>query len=63
LKETLRYPLPGSSTLQHWAANIHLRHGVLEDVLQVMEIAGNVKSNFQRTTVLCFDEMKVSGTY
>jgi hypothetical protein len=28
-----------------------------------MEIAGNVKSNFQRTTVPCFDEMKVSGTY
>uniref|UniRef100_A0A1Y1K3A3 Uncharacterized protein n=1 Tax=Photinus pyralis TaxID=7054 RepID=A0A1Y1K3A3_PHOPY len=63
LREKLHYPLPGLSTLQRWAASPNLRSGILEDVLSIMGTAGQTKSNINRTTVLSFDEIKISSLY
>lgn len=63
LREKLHYPLPGISTLQHWAANINLRNGILEDILRIMDISGQAKSKLFRVTVLSFDEVKISSVY
>lgn len=59
----MKYPLPGVSTLQRWAGNIDLRSGVLHDVLRIMETVANDKNDFQRVTVLSFDEIKVKAMY
>ena len=63
LRQKLHYPLPGLSTLHQWAVNINLRSGYLEDVLKIMNTVGKEKSEIQRTTILCFDEMKVASIY
>jgi hypothetical protein len=63
LRETLKYPLPGLSTLQSWASNLQLRNGLVKDVLRIMESSGKLKTDLQRVTVLLFDEVKVASTY
>lgn len=60
-RKKLKYPLPGISTLQHWAANIDLRRGLLRDILNMMNLYGKNKTDRQRLTVLSFDEIKVSS--
>lgn len=61
MRETLKYPLPGISTLQSWAAHVDLRHGVLKDILKIMSISGQEKSALEKLTILSFDEIKVSS--
>lgn len=63
LREKIHYPLPGLSTLQHWAANMSIRSGILEDVVRIMGIAGRSKTEIHKLTVLSFDEVKVSSVY
>lgn len=63
MRNTIKYPLPGLSTLQQWAANINLTNGILEDVLSVMETAGKTKPYRYKATVLSFDEVKVTSLY
>lgn len=59
LRGTLKYPLPGISTLQRWAANMNLKRGILHDILKVMETVGSATTDEYRVTVLSYDEMKV----
>ncbi|KAI5704495.1 hypothetical protein M8J75_006003 [Diaphorina citri] len=61
LRGTLKYPLPGLSTLRTWACNIDVRSGVLSDVMKIMDASGLSKSALQRCTVLSFDEMKITS--
>lgn len=63
LCDTLKYPLPGISTLQSWAANLNLRSGILQDVFNIMDVSGKPKNELKRLTVLSFDEVKVCSTY
>lgn len=63
LREKLKYPLPGISSLQRWASNINMRHGLLQDVLRVMGVMGQTINEFERVTVLQYDEMKVASLY
>lgn len=49
--------------MQQWAANINLTHGILEDVLNVMETAGKIQPYRFKATVLSYDEVKVSSFY
>lgn len=63
LRNTLKYPLPGISTLQKWATHINLKSGLLKDVLRVMFTAGKSNTELQRVTVLSYDEMKVCSVY
>ena len=63
LRQTLHYPLPGISSLQRWASNLNLRMGILPEVIRIMKIMGHTLSNFEKVTVLSYDEMKVSSIY
>lgn len=47
--------------MQVWATHINMCHGILEDVLQIMKMAGKDLDEMGRLTVLSFDEMKVSS--
>lgn len=58
----MNIPLPGISSLQRWASNLSLRQGVLPDVIQIMDVAGQNMNNFEKTTVLSYDEMKIAST-
>lgn len=63
LRDTLKYPLPCISSLQKWASKIDVRHGILNTVLSFMNIAGQEMTNFEKCTILSFDEMKVNSVY
>lgn len=63
LRKTLKYSLPGISTLQKWASNIDLRHGLLHDVFQIMKIGGETMTRIEKVVILSFDEMKVDSLY
>jgi len=52
----------GISSLQRWAKNIGMRNGILHDVLKIMKINGNTLQNYEKLTVLMFDEMKIATT-
>ncbi|XP_035206866.1 uncharacterized protein LOC118181783 [Stegodyphus dumicola] len=62
VRNKLQYPLPGVSSLRRWARTIEMRHGLLSSILRIMEVAGENLDNFQRLTVLSFDEIKVEKT-
>lgn len=63
VRQTLKYPLPGLSTLQRWASNINLNKGILKDVLHNMKVIGNTKTDVQIVTVLVYDKIKAAATY
>lgn len=50
------------SSLQRWAKSINMRNGVLEDVLNIMKLNGDGLQEYQKLTVLMFDEVKISTT-
>lgn len=39
-----------------------MRNGVLEDVLKVMKLNGDILQDYEKFTVLMFDELKISST-
>lgn len=59
IKNKLHYPLPGLSSLRRWAAKININQGLLRDVLSLLKLAGEDKTEFERTVVLQFDEVKI----
>lgn len=61
VRQSLKYPLPGISTLQSWASNVDLQHGILKDILKVMQVCGKEKTDFEKITVLSYDEVKVAS--
>lgn len=64
VRNTLKFPLPHQSTLQKWAAKLNFKgKGLLEDVINFMNIAGMKMTDFDCITVLQFDEMKVNSIY
>lgn len=52
----------GLSSLQRWAKCIDMRSGILDDVLKIMKLSGDSMQNYEKLTVLMFDEVKVSST-
>lgn len=63
LRTVLKYPLPGVSTLQRWGSKINMRKGILTDILRFMKLFGESLNEFEKLTVLSFDEMKVCSLY
>ncbi|KAB0804485.1 hypothetical protein PPYR_01455 [Photinus pyralis] len=63
LRETLKYPLPGISSLQRWASRLDLRQGLLMNVLKFLEIGGNNLTEFEKVCIIQFDEVKVNSVY
>lgn len=52
----------GLSCLPRWAKTIDMRNGVLQDVLKIMKLNGETLNDYEKLTVLMFDEVKVSYT-
>jgi len=52
----------GIASLQRWAKNIDLKHGVLGDVLEIIKLNGESMQSYEKLTVLMFDEVKVAST-
>jgi len=47
----------GLSSPQRLAKSIDLRHGILEDVLKIKKLNGDSMQNYEKMTVLMFDEV------
>ncbi|CAI6358180.1 unnamed protein product [Macrosiphum euphorbiae] len=62
VKDELHYPLPGLSSLQRSAKNIDMRNGIREDVIRMMKLNGDTLQDYEKLTVLMFDEVKISST-
>ncbi|XP_056647325.1 uncharacterized protein LOC130451987 [Diorhabda sublineata] len=62
LRNKLHYSLPGLSSLRRWASQLNLNQGILKDVLFLLKLAGESFSDFERTVVLQYDEVKVKKT-
>lgn len=62
LRSKLNYPLPSLSTLRKWALKINVSEGILKDVFLMLKLAGEGFSDFEKTVVLQFDEVKVKST-
>jgi len=52
----------GLSSLQRWAKSMNMRNGVLKDVLNIMKLTGDGLQDYQKLTILMFDEVKISIT-
>jgi Transposase protein len=63
VKNKLKYPLPGLSTLRRWALKININEGILNDVFKFLSLAGENLTDFERTVVLAFDEIKLKSIY
>jgi len=63
LNNTLKYPLPSLSSIKRWANRIHIRCGILTDVMKFLNIAGETMSSFEKTLVISFDEIKVKSVW
>lgn len=61
VKEKLHFPLPGLSSLRRWASKLKISNGILTSVLEFMQLAGESMNDFEKTVVLCFDEVKVQN--
>lgn len=60
LRIVKKIPLPCVQTLRNWSANFNVQHGLLEDVLQIMQRKGKT-SVINELTVLSFDEVYISN--
>jgi hypothetical protein len=61
VKSTLQFPLPGLSSLRRWASKLKITNGILTNILKFMQLAGESMNDFEKTVVLCFDEVKVKN--
>jgi hypothetical protein len=61
LRNKLHYPLPSLSSLRKWASQIDVSQGILKDVLLMLSLVGESFSEFEKTVVIQFDEVKVKS--
>lgn len=61
LRNKFYYPLPALSSLRKWASQIDVSQGILKDVLLMLNLAGESFSEFEKTVVIQFDEVKVKA--
>lgn len=61
LRYKLKYPLPHVSTLRKWTATFNCDSGILHDVLSLMKAKNKSLTEFEKVTVLSFDETKISS--
>lgn len=53
----------GLSTLRSWASKVCMASGVLDGVLNLLQVAGTVMSPIKKLVVLQYDEIKVAEKY
>lgn len=61
LRKNKKIPLPALSTLRKWVASFNLDEGILTDVLLIMKYKGENMTEFEKATVICFDEIHLSN--
>jgi len=62
VREQLKFPLPGLSTLGKWFGKlIKCVPGLQHEVLNLMEHQGRIMDDFEKVCVLSFDEMKIDS--
>lgn len=61
MKDVLKMPLPGLSTLRRWANRIRVEPGILSVVLDVMKMKENCTPDIEKLVVLTFDEMYLNN--
>lgn len=60
LRNNVKLPLPGVSTLKKWISNFECTPGLLTNVLKIMKSKASSFSATDKVTVLSFDEMSLS---
>lgn len=63
VRNTLKYPLPGLSSLRRWASKVNMTQGILKDIIKIMNISAKKASPIEKLVVLQFDEVKVAYQY
>lgn len=61
LRNVLKFPLPGLSTLHRWVSNINIYQGVLTPVLRCMHAKGRIINAREKLVVLTFDEIYLNN--
>lgn len=61
MKNSTGIPLPAMSTLKTWAQKFDMRQGVLNNVLAIIKIKAEKMSEFEKLTVITFDEVYISS--
>jgi len=61
LRNVIKIPLPGLSTIRRWASKIKINVGVLTPILHCMEFKGRGMQKFKKLVVLTFDEIYLNN--
>jgi len=61
MRNVLKIPLPGCSTLRRWASTIDMNPGVLTSVLHCMKAKGKSIPDIHRLLILTFNDMYLSN--
>lgn len=61
LREVRKIPLPSVTTLRRWISEFQVNHGILHEVLKIMQIKGERLITAEKLTVLTFDEVYISN--
>lgn len=61
LRNVIKIPLPGLSTIRRWASKIKINEGVLTPILHCMEFKGRGMQKFKKLVVLTFDEIYLNN--
>lgn len=61
LRRIKKIPLPALSTLRKWVASFNVDEGILNDVMLIMKYKGKNMTEFEKATVICFDEIHLSN--
>uniref|UniRef100_A0A2S2PJV8 Transposable element P transposase n=1 Tax=Schizaphis graminum TaxID=13262 RepID=A0A2S2PJV8_SCHGA len=60
LRDKKGFPLPGLSTLRHWASTFSVEKGILVEVMNLLKVKGSTLSKNEKLTVISFDETYVT---
>lgn len=61
LRNVMKIPLPGLSTLRRWANNIEISPGLIRPALDCIEIKGKIIPKHEKLVVLMFDEVYINN--
>lgn len=61
MRDVLKIPLPGLSTLRRWASSVTVETGVISCVLDCMKYKGKCLKDFEKLKILAFDEVYLSN--
>jgi len=57
MRNVVKVPLPGLSTLRRWACNINVDPGILDAILDCMKYKGKTLQMHEKLVILTFDEI------